>query len=40
LGVAATIPDGRDAQGNPKSRPRQLRVLDIDTLASFIAVED
>jgi hypothetical protein len=25
LGVATTVPDGRDAQGNPKSRPRQLR---------------
>jgi hypothetical protein len=40
LGIAATVPDGRDAQGNPKSRPRQLRVLDADTLASFIAIEE
>ena len=40
LGIAAKVPDGRDAHGNPKSRPRQLRVLDIDTLASFIAVEE
>jgi Ferritin-like len=40
LGVAAEVPDGRDAEGNPKSRPRQLRVLDGDTLASFIAVEE
>jgi hypothetical protein len=31
---------GREAQGNQKSRPRQLRVLDADTLASFIAVEE
>jgi len=40
LGIAAEIPDRRDAEGNPKSRPRQLRVLDGDTLASFIAVEE
>jgi len=40
LGIATTVPDGRDRQGNPKSRPRQLRVLDSETLASFIAVEE
>ena len=40
LGVANDVPDGHDAEGNPKSRPRQLRVLDTDTLASFIAVEE
>jgi hypothetical protein len=40
LGVAAKVPYGRDATGNPKSRPRQLRVLNADTLASFIAVEE
>jgi hypothetical protein len=40
LGVAAKVPYGRDAAGNPKSRPRQLRVLNVDTLSSLIAVEE
>jgi hypothetical protein len=40
LGVADEVPDGRDAQGVPKYRRRELRVLDASTLASFVAVEE